>query len=272
MNRAQAMVVGCSWGNDTVATVQFLREAAFTNVRCLYNDTGWPSPEWPARVERMEAWAQSLGYTTFRTSSEGMEALVHRKKGWPRQGMQFCTEALKIEPTLAWLAANDPDHQATGVNGKRAPESHVRASTVEWIECSLSWGGRRLWQPLFAHDEAERNALIVRAGHEVLATKSRECMLCVNTNRIGLRAASEGAVAWVERVERDLGSGIKSGKPKTMFRPARKMGATGIREVVAWAKSAPGRYNPLQDDLFSLDDGTGPSATDTGCDEGFCAS
>ena len=259
------LIVGCSWGNDTVATVQFIREAGFTNVRCLYNDTGWAQEGWAERVDQMEAWVQSIGYSTARTASEGMEALVRRKKAWPRQGMQFCTEALKIGPTLAWLAENDTDHLATGVNGKRAAESQVRAKTVEWIDPSLAWGGRRLWQPLFAHDAPARDGLIVRAGHEVLGHKSREC-ICVNTNRVGLRKLSERSIGRVEALENEMG------ERKTMFRPARKMGATGIREVIAWANSAPGRYNPLQDDLFSLDDGTGPSATDTGCDEGFCAS
>ena len=49
----------------------------------------------------------------------------------------------------------------------------------------------------------------------------------------------------------------------------RKNGRQGIREVIAWAKADPGRYDPNQLDL--LDDGTGPSETDTGCDDGFCA-
>lgn len=262
------IVVGASYGNDTIATIQFLRERGETDVLTLYNDTGWPSPDWPARVTQMEAWVRSLGYDHDRTDSEGMEALVHRKSGWPRQGMQFCTEALKIGPTIAWLAEHDPQMLATFANGKRAPESVVRADTVEWIDCSVAHGGRRLWQPLYAHTEAERNALILRAGHAVLPHKSRECMLCVNTGRAGLLQADEAAVAWVERVEHDLGVGVRSGKPKTMFRPKRKGGATGIREVIAWARSARGKYR--RDQLDLLDDGLGPTATATGCDAGFC--
>jgi 3'-phosphoadenosine 5'-phosphosulfate sulfotransferase (PAPS reductase)/FAD synthetase len=260
---AATLVIGCSWGNDTVATVQFVREAGFENVTCLYNDTGWAQEGWAERVDRMEAWARAIGYRPARTVSEGMEALVRRKKGWPRQGMQFCTEALKIGPTIAWLAENDPERLVTGVNGKRAAESTVRTQTVEWINPALSWGGRRLWQPLHAHLVPARDALIERAGHAVLPHKSKECF-CVNTGREGLRLVSERTIARTERLEREMG------ERKTMFRPARKMGATGIREVVAWAKAARGRYDPRQPDL--LDDGTGPSATATGCDEGFCAS
>ena len=158
------IVVGVSWGNDSVAAVQFLHEQGVTDATCLYNDTGWPAEGWLERVAEMEAWAQSLGFRTDRTASEGMEALVHRKKAWPRQGMQFCTEALKIGPTLAWLAEHDPDGLAVFANGKRAAESVVRAQTVEWVEESPAHGGRRLWQPLYGHSEADRDALIVRAG------------------------------------------------------------------------------------------------------------
>lgn len=269
------LIVGASWGNDTVATVQWLHEHGHRDVLCLYNDTGWPLPPvgnqegWDDRVARLAMWAHSLGYQTARTASEGMEALVHDKKGWPRQGMQFCTWRLKMEPTIAWLAAHDPDGLAICVNGKRAAESTVRADTVEWIAESGHHGGRRLWQPLHAHTTPMRDALILRAGHEVLPHKSKECMLCVNTGREGLLAAPEVAIAWVERVEGDLGY-TGAGKPRTMFRPARKMGATGIREVVRWAKAGRGKYQRGQLDL--LDDGLGPSETKSGCDGGFCSS
>jgi hypothetical protein len=266
-------VAGASWGNDTIATVQFLHERGVIGVLCLYNDTGWPMPPngdeegWLDRVARMERWAHSLGYQTDRTVSIGMEALVHHKKAWPRQGMQFCTEALKLGPTLKWLAERDPEKALICVNGKRAAESQERSDTVEWVEESPLHGGRLVWQPLYAHTAEMRDALILRAGHAVLPHKSRECMLCVNTGRKGLLAAPEVAVAWVERVEHDLGY-TSNGKPRTMFRPARKMGATGIREVVDWAKSARGKYNSAQLDL--LDDGDGPNASQTGCDGGLC--
>ena len=121
----------------------------------------------------------------------------------------------------------------------------------------------RLWQAIYDQTDDGRNALITRAGHAVLAHKSRECKVCVNENREGLAAAPEVAIADIARVERELGTGV-GGKPRTMFRPAKKMGATGIRQVVRWARSAPGK--------FTLDDGTGPSGTETGCDGGFCAS
>lgn len=272
------IVVGASWGNDSVATVQFLRELGAPEVEdvvILYNDTGWSMPAvdgreaWADRVARLEAWARALGFRTDRTVSIGMEQLVYDHRGWPRQAMQFCTEDLKVGPTIDWLAVNDPAGTALCVNGKRKEESKVRAATVEFIASSVLHGGRALWQPLYAHDTGARDDLIRRAGEEVLPFKSQECMLSVNTGREGLRRAPEVALAWVERVEKNAGF-THSGKPRTMFRPARKMGATGIREVREWALAQPGKYKKGGPDI--LDDGTGPSGTDTGCAQGFCES
>lgn len=264
-----SVVAACSYGNDSIALVQWLVDNGFQDVTCLYSDTGWAWPAhgnqeaWSDRVERMESWVRSLGFRTARTASIGMEALVHERGGWPRQGMQFCTEVLKIGPALDWLAREDPAGVALCMNGKRRAESIVRAETPEWIECSIPHGGRRLRQPLFAHGDAARDALILRAGHEVLPHKSRECK-CVNANAEDLELWPEVVVADVERIEADLGVS-STGKPRTMFRPARKMGATGIREVIRWAKAPHGKYRPL-------DDGTGPDGTQTGCDGGYCAS
>lgn len=263
-------VVGVSWGNDSVALVQHLYERSVSPLVCLYNDTGWSMPAqggeeaWLDRVDRMEAWARSLGIQCFRTSSIGMEALVRQRNAWPRQGMQFCTEVLKVGPTIAWLEANDPRKKCISVNGKRRAEGHMRAATPEWVDDSPLHGERLLWQPLFNHDTEERDALIIRAGHEVLPHKSKECMLCVNTNREGLRVAPEVAIAFVERIENDIPPSPTTGKPKTMFRPARKMGAVGIRAVVAWAKSPPRKYHPGEPEQTDLL-GDGP-----GCNGGYC--
>lgn len=270
--KAGSVVVGASYGNDSIALIQWCVEQGLPDVTCLYNDTGWAwlpygnHEGWAQRVARMEEWVRSLGYRTAQTTSIGMEALVlsTRGSGWPRQGMQFCTDVLKITPTLAWLAEQDPRGLALCMNGKRRAESTIRSQTVEWVEQSPGHGGRRLRQPLFDHDDAMRDMLIRRAGHEVLPHKSREC-ICVNSNAENLQQWPEEVIARVERVEALAGSSPTTGKPKTMFRPAKKLGATGIREVIRWANAGRGKYRPL-------DDGTGPSGTETGCDSGYCAS
>ena len=142
-------------------------------------------------------------------------------------------------------------------------QASIRSTTVEWIENSWAHGGRRLRQPLFAHSTPDRDRLVRRAGQAVLPHKSREC-ICVNSNAEDLQAWPEPVIARVAEVERKAGF-TAGGKPKTMFRPAKKNGATGIHEVIRWSRAGRGKYRPL-------DDGTGPSAAETGCDSGFCLS
>lgn len=251
------IVIFASYGNDSVALVQWAHEARLRNVYVLYSNTGWAAKWWPERVKKMESWAASLGFTPVRTTSEGMENLVFRKKGWPRQGMQFCTTELKILPAMAWLDKHDPCGLATCMVGVRREESKERSRFPEYLEMSANHGDRALRAPLVDHTEADRNALLARAGVEPLPHRSKECFPCINANRrdLLLLAKDQSRIDKIADIEKRLGV-TRNGKPRTMFRPYRHMGATGIKEIVRWAESARGK--------FTLDDGTGGGNCDTG--------
>jgi 3'-phosphoadenosine 5'-phosphosulfate sulfotransferase (PAPS reductase)/FAD synthetase len=256
----------CSYGNDSLAMLQWGIEAGLPRAaRCVvvYSDTGWAAPWWAKRVKELEAWAVSHGYEVARTSSVGMLALVERERGWPRHGMQFCTEHLKIRPGLALMSLFDPNAEAMVMIGKRRAESNARSDTPEFVYGSAASGGRTVRHPLYLHDDGERNALLDRAGFSALPHRSDECFPCVNANKEDIVRLAEhpARVAVIREQEAKLGT-TAAGKPRTMFRPAKKMGATGIDQIVRWAKSKRGQFN--------LDDGTGPSETATGCDSGVC--
>ena len=252
---AYGAIIKASYGNDSVALIQWAYERPLKNVAVLYNDTGWSSPTWKARVDEKEAWARSLGFATHRTKSIGLEALVRKKKSWPRQGIQFCTAELKIEPTEAWLDEHDPERHATSIIGVRREESQNRAKFPEFSMRD----GVTFWAPLVSYTEEMRNALLVRAGCKPLPHRSMECFPCINSNRSDILELSkdEDRIAEIEAIEASMGHTAK-GAPRTMFRPYRYMGATGIREIVRWAKA--GRGN------FTLDDGNGSP----GCEAGWC--
>ncbi len=246
-------VLFASYGNDSVGLIQWAHERELANVAVLYNETGWAAADWEGRVREREQWVSSLGFTPFRTTSIGMEALVREKRGWPRQGMQFCTQRLKLEPTQVWLAQQDADGVATCLVGVRREESAIRRAFPEWTESSEAHGGRSLWAPLVNTTEAERDALVRRAGIEPLPHRSMECSPCVNSNKADIIATAEADIAKTDRIELDLGH-TAAGKPRVMFRPAKHMGAVGIREIYRWAQSGRGEYEP-------------PRA---GCDSGMC--
>jgi 3'-phosphoadenosine 5'-phosphosulfate sulfotransferase (PAPS reductase)/FAD synthetase len=247
-------VIKASYGNDSCALIQWCFEQELKNVAVLYNDTGWAHPDWNNRVARLEDWVLTLGFEPHRTKSIGLEQLVRNKKGWPRQGIQFCTAELKIKPTQLFMACVDPDKLSVLVIGVRREESSKRAAFPEFQPAAEE--GRDIWAPLVTYTECQRDALLFRAGIVPLPTRSKECWPCINSNRADLQDLTEVRVDEIESIEISLGTTSK-GKTRTMFRPYRYMGATGIREIVRWANSARGEFDP--------DDGGG-----AGCEAGWC--
>ena len=250
-------VLFCSYGNDSIALIQWAHERGLKGVTCLYSDTGWSARWWPERVARGEALAHAYGYTTARTESEGMLELVKRKRGWPGAGGQgqFCTAELKVLPALEWLDANDPGKEATAMTGVRRSESKHRSDAPEHVDESERHGGRDLWQPLVRHTDEMRDALLHRAGFDVLPHRSLECYPCINANIDDIRLLSEDRIKLIDITEKYLGF-TKKGKPRVMFRSARRKGAVGIRAVVQWA-AAPRPRDQMQ--LLPAE-----------CDSGYC--
>lgn len=112
-------LVACSCGNDSIALIQFMHENKYS-FGVVYNDTGWSREDWPARVKEVSGWCFERGIQFFITKSEGMEALVRRKKGWPMpaSAMQFCTEELKEKPTSELLQKLDYTEVRVSVRGE----------------------------------------------------------------------------------------------------------------------------------------------------------
>lgn len=252
-------VIFASYGNDSIALIRWAYENGLKGVSVLYSDTGWSADWWVDRVEKGESLAKSYGFSTARTKSEGMLDLVRRKKGWPAGGGMgsFCTAELKVLPALEWLEINDPKAEAICLTGVRREESGHRSDAPEHTADSERHGGRDLWQPLVRHTEEMRDALIKRAGFDVLPHRSMECFPCVNANIDDLRMLTDDRIDLIDITEQELGFTSK-GKPRVMFRPARHKGATGIRSVVEWASCLRERD---QMDMFSAS---------SGCDSGFC--
>lgn len=251
-------VLFASYGNDSVALIQWCINRRLPRVAVLYNDTGWARGDWDDRVTGLETWVRANGFTPYRTKSIGLEQLVHDKKGWPRQGIQFCTAELKIKPTLAWLDQHDPELQAWCLVGVRRAESANRAQFPQFTHKSPNHGGRSVFAPIVKYLDADRDKLLRQAGVNPLPHRSMECFPCINSNRRDLQelAQDEERIAKIERIEAEMGITSK-GKPRTMFRPYRYMGATGIREIVRWSTAKHGQFNP--------DDGGGDD-----CTSGYC--
>jgi hypothetical protein len=236
-------VISASYGNDSKAMIQWAFENDIENVTVTYIDTGWAGEGWQELVSAGECWVRSLGFEPVTiTPAVQFAELIKHKSGFPNQRYQWCSGLLKGVPFLNWLDEKDPGGEAAVFVGKRREESRERAATpcVTWSEYH---GGRMLVHPLYAHTEADRDALLRRAGFEPLPHRSRECDPCVNANRADFRRLSDVDIAKTAALEAEIG--------KTMFRPARHGGATGIAQVMDWARCSHGKYKQDQDDPFS---------------------
>lgn len=246
-------IIRSSYGNDSIALIQWAHEQQLEGVTVVYSDTGWARKWWATeRVPQAEEWVRSLGFRAERVVSIGMEELVKQHKGWPFRLGQFCTDELKIAPMQAWLHANDPDRRAVILTGVRREESENRKKAPHYRLKSPNDGGRCMVSPLLEYTEVQRDELILRAGFEPLDHRSEECR-CINAGKEDIKRFDEDDVAAIERIEMELGFTSK-GKPRTMYRPNKHLGATGIRQIIEWAKSprgkyvAPGRTEAIPDD------------------------
>jgi hypothetical protein len=252
-------VVKSSYGNDSIALIQHLREYnekhPLGKVVVLYNDTGWASSWWPLRVEKGESFARQCGFIPIRTSSIGMRELLHRHHGWPGSQGRFCTQELKIIPTHNWLSVHDPEGVAVNVCGVRRAESAERSAWPVYIENGPD-EGRPQWSPLAMMSTAQRNDLVLRAGWEVLPHRSRECR-CILANATDIVSWSEDDFDEINQVETELTQTF--GQPyKAMFRPHKKAGRpTGIKAVRQWAENV----------IL----GRAQQPSESGCDSGYCS-
>jgi len=237
-------VLSVSYGNDSIAIIQWAHENKLPDVTCCYIDTGWAGVGWTERVEAGERLASGYGFDVVRITPEvQFQELMQIKQAFPFQRAPWCSAMLKGIPYLNWLDGVDPEAKAVTLVGKRRAESEARKDTPEFVSDSEYHGGRRLWHPLFKHTDRERDALIERSGLKPLPHRSLECDPCINANRADFRRLSAFDVRKTEDLEALVG--------RTMFRPYRHNGAKGIRQVIEWAKYSEGQFDPDQDDLFN---------------------
>lgn len=239
-----------SCGNDSVAMMIKALRIGVPNITVVYSHTGWASEKWAARIEMVKAYAQEKGCAFIELNKDGLTLpqLVTARKGFPMPGKTWCSLHLKAIPFLMWADEADPKCEAVVMIGKRRDESFARRDTPEWMDSSEHHGGRKVWHPLAYVTEAERDELLVSEGFEVLPGRSEECTPCVNANRTDMRR--------MEAIDIEKTIDLESVVGQNMFRPHHHMGANGFKQVIRWAHSPRGKYEP-------------PEVAST-CTEGYC--
>lgn len=238
-------IICCSGGNDSVALIQWAKNNNLPNVTVLYNHTRWAIDWWESRMEQIKYLCKKYRFEYVTTKSIGFKDLVRLKKAFPMAAckMQFCSDYLKKQPTLKWLAKNDPNNNAVLYVGIRRCESRNRANHPRTIISHTKYAGRRMEFPLVEYSDMDRDLLMEPTNIDILLHSSMECFPCVNSNRSDFRLLSKypDRIKELAELENEMGYTGK-GKPRVMFRPYRHMGAVGINEVVRWGLCERGKF------------------------------
>lgn len=285
-------IVTCSFGNDSIALIQYMHENYSGEFVVLYNDTGWARKDWPKRVAETKIICNEMGIQVNITKSIGMEGIVRKNKGWPMpaSSMQWCTMHLKEKPSTEFYKNYDPDKDCVIVTGRRRSESQNRANLDMWQYESKKHGGRDVYNPMINFNEADRDVYIRKFGLKPLPHQSMECYPCVCANKKDLAKMplDDERIELIELIETDLGF-TRNKKPRVMFRPYRVGGGVGIRQAVAWGRGERGfkstfipneyKFKGEQTEMF---EGVSDVAYDLEakegrefakqCDGGFCGS
>jgi hypothetical protein len=231
------LILSCSAGNDSIAMIQLLHEKGATNVDVLYIDTGWAARWWVNRIADAKALCLKYGFRwNVRSGSHSFPSLILARRGFPMPGKTWCSYELKGKVSLLFEDDIDPDGDAIVCIGKRRDESEVRKDTPEFVHEHEHHDGRSVYHPLAFVTKSERDILVLRSGMGVLPHRSQECAPCVNANRADLVALTDDEIDMVDALEQMVG--------QNMFRPYHHMGAVGIRQVIRWAHSPRGKYEP----------------------------
>lgn len=177
-------IIIANYGNDSIALLQWAREAKLADVFVVSVDTGWAAPQWPARVAQCHTWLQQCGFTPIQLKpAMDFAELMHARGEFPTPQFQWCANYLKALPILDWLDdVADPRGEAIIMLATQPNRSLPSKPVMEWLEASEHFGARRLWQPLYQHTLTQRNRLIEQAGFTVLPHRSLECDPCVNSD------------------------------------------------------------------------------------------
>lgn len=186
-------VIGYSSGKDSTALFLWAREQfPVSDLIVIFDDTLWEHELTYSYISAMR-WElfSDIEFHTLKSKEypNGMEQLVQIKGRVPSAKARFCTEHLKVKPTIDFLQTLDDDYEV--YDGKRAQESATRAHLPEreWSDAYDCWVNHPLlfWTveqvfALLAKYDIQPNPLYLKGAGRV------GCFPCVLINQRELKA------------------------------------------------------------------------------------
>lgn len=216
-----------NFGDNTIALIQWAYENKLEDVYVLHVNTSWSAEGWGERVSHGVALIERYKFESIELKSpSSFSEMVKDRQQFPSQKFQWCAGFLKGLAFLSWAHEHDPQGEATVILGSRRADSRIRHALDEFKDQSEHFGDRRVWYPLYKHSDDDRNALIHRAGFEVLNHRSPECEPCIHSHARDFKRMSQSDIQKINTLE------IEINKP--MFPAIDYGGAQSIEQVINW--------------------------------------
>lgn len=198
-------VIIANFGNDSVALIEWAHQQQLRDVFVLWVDTGWAAPEWSQRVEKANQMLVHYHFTSVCLKPEyNFSELVRERNNFPSNKFHWCASFLKGLPIVDWLDAQDLNLQASVLLAKRREQAPALRNLTEFEEESHSYGGRRVWHPLYQHTLIQRNQLIQQSGFDLLSTRSLECDPCIYNQQSDFVRLVPNTIAQVAALEEEI--------------------------------------------------------------------
>lgn len=130
-------VVGLSGGKDSTAMALRLAEIEPRDYSYICTPTGNEPAEMQAHWEHLEC---LLGKPLIRLTAGTLEQMIDQQNCLPSHRMRWCTRALKIEPTIAYLRANAPALMYVGLRADEETRQGIYGDEVQSDFPFRRWG------------------------------------------------------------------------------------------------------------------------------------
>ncbi|MDA7742383.1 phosphoadenosine phosphosulfate reductase family protein [Francisellaceae bacterium] len=220
-------VIITNFGDDSIALIQWAYEQKLEELHILSVDTGWEASTWHQRIQDSAQWVKTLGikHEHLQPQATFPENVMARQR-FPNKKFHWCPSFVKGLAILDWLEMHDESYEATILLANR--KDMVPGSLLEeFIEEHEHYDDRKVWHPLYALTEIQRNQLITKTPLAVLNHRSLECQPCIYNSANDFQSLSDEDCERVVKLE-DI---IKA----PMFHPMDHQNAQNVAEIRAQA-------------------------------------
>ena len=203
---ATTRIILANFGNEILALLQYAIEQKLAALSLVSIDTHWAAARWQAHVQRVQAYARACGIDVVRLSAkQGFAELVRQRRSFPSKKFQWCASLLKGVVINAYLDEIDPSAQVHILLAKRREAARLHHYLQPSGQTSEYYGGRIVDYPLYKYDILERNALIKRAGFDLMPQRSLECDPCIHSCMHDYQHMEQADIEKTLALERQVG-------------------------------------------------------------------